>query len=141
MSTRTLGSEDQWGLLQGELEGHHIFQDPEQKQFEKCLGQTHLLILESLQEQQEATGTHLGDRDADSSHFGELILLQGIGKPGVLQSMGLQRVRHDLVTEQQQQILLQGHQCWQVTFWNPPSSLLMLGPPASRHKSLYDDRR
>ena len=26
----------------------------------------------------------------------------GTGKPGVLQSMGLQRVRHDLVTEQQQ---------------------------------------
>ena len=26
-----------------------------------------------------------------------------MGKPGVLQSMGLQRVEHDLVTEQQQQ--------------------------------------
>ena len=25
------------------------------------------------------------------------------GKPGVLQSMGLQRVRHDLVTEQEEQ--------------------------------------
>ena len=25
-----------------------------------------------------------------------------IGKPGMLQSMGLQRVRHDLATEQQQ---------------------------------------
>ena len=28
----------------------------------------------------------------------------GAGKPGVLQSMGLQRVRHDLVTEQQHMI-------------------------------------
>ena len=26
-----------------------------------------------------------------------------MGKPGMLQSMGLQRIRHDLVTEQQQQ--------------------------------------
>ena len=29
-----------------------------------------------------------------------------MGKPGLLQSVGLQRVRHDLVTEQQQQQLL-----------------------------------
>ena len=28
----------------------------------------------------------------------------GAGKPGVLQSMGLQRVGHDLATEQQQQL-------------------------------------
>ena len=28
----------------------------------------------------------------------------GAGKPGVLQSMGLQRFRHDLVTEQQQPV-------------------------------------
>ena len=27
----------------------------------------------------------------------------GTGKPGLLQSMGLQRVRHNLATEQQQQ--------------------------------------
>ena len=27
---------------------------------------------------------------------------RGMGKPGVLQSMGLQRIGHDLVTEQQQ---------------------------------------
>ena len=31
---------------------------------------------------------------------------RGTGKPGVLQSMGLQRVRHDWVTEQQQRV------CW-----------------------------
>ena len=31
-----------------------------------------------------------------------------IGKPGVLQSIGLQRVRHDLVTEQQPQW------CWEL---------------------------
>ena len=30
----------------------------------------------------------------------------GQGKPGVLQSMELQRVKHDLATEQQQQSLL-----------------------------------
>ena len=29
------------------------------------------------------------------------------GKPGVLQSMGSQRVRHELVTKQQQQTLIQ----------------------------------
>ena len=32
------------------------------------------------------------------------------GKPGVLQSMGSQSVRHDWVTEQQQQSLYQAHQ-------------------------------
>ena len=31
-----------------------------------------------------------------------------MGKPGVLQSMGSQRVRHDLVTEQQQISVLEG---------------------------------
>ena len=34
----------------------------------------HLLTLESHLERQETTGTHHGDIDADSSHFGELIL-------------------------------------------------------------------
>ena len=35
-----------------------------------------------------------------------------MGKPGVLQSMGSQRVRHDLVTEQQQISVLEGwRQC------------------------------
>ena len=32
-----------------------------------------------------------------------------MGKPGVLQSMGSQRVRYDLVTEQQQQHSTKGH--------------------------------
>ena len=32
--------------------------------------------------------------------------LWGTGRPGLLQSMGLQRVRHDLLTEQKQQIML-----------------------------------
>ena len=38
---------------------------------------------------------------------------EGWGQPGVLQPMGSQRVRHDLVTEQQQQhpILLTGFYC------------------------------
>ena len=50
---------------------NHTLQDPGQKQsFEKSLGQTHSLILESLPVTQEATGTHPGDRDTGSSHLG-----------------------------------------------------------------------
>ena len=36
------------------------------------------------------------------SKFLEMVKL---GKPGMLQSMGLQRVRHDLATGQQQQVM------------------------------------
>ena len=35
----------------------------------RILGQTHLLILESLLEKQEATGTPLGERDVHDDHF------------------------------------------------------------------------
>ena len=38
-----------------------------------------------------------------SSEIGPTITLLGAGKPGGLQSIGLQRVGHDLVTEQQKQ--------------------------------------
>ena len=42
------------------------------------------------------------------------------GKPGVLQSMGLQRVRHDLATEQQEHTPLVGsedpHPCHQMEY-------------------------
>ena len=42
--------------------------------------------------------------------------IPGTGKPGVLQSVGLQRSRHNLATEQQQQIY-EGY---------PPTMLLLL---------------
>jgi len=65
-SSRMSGFESQWGLYMGELEGYKIdtpllkthakslmLQDPVQRQsFESSLGQTHLLILESLLERQ-----------------------------------------------------------------------------------------
>lgn len=35
----------------------------------RILGQTHLLILESLLETQEVTGTPLGERDVHDDHF------------------------------------------------------------------------
>lgn len=40
----------------------------------KNLRQTHLLILDSFPERQEATGVHHRDTDPDSSHCGALIL-------------------------------------------------------------------
>ena len=40
----------------------------------KSLGKAYLLIWESLLESQEATGTHPGDTDTGSSHFGELLV-------------------------------------------------------------------
>ena len=46
-----------------------------------------------------------------------------MGKPGVLQSMGSRRVRHDLVTEQQQQKLLEIVHCKQ---YPSLSSVLLL---------------
>ena len=39
------------------------------------------------------------------------------GEPGVLQSMGSQRVRHNLVTEQQQQIRLLASKMWGINFF------------------------
>ena len=50
-----------------------MLQDPGKKEA-WVLGQTQLLILESLLKRQEATGAHPGDIDTDGSHFGELIL-------------------------------------------------------------------
>ena len=43
----------------------------------KNLRQTHLLILESFPERQEAAGVHHRDTDPDSSHCGALILPRG----------------------------------------------------------------
>ena len=55
-----------------------MLQDPGKKQeFERSLGQTHLLILESLPEREKATGTHIGNTDSGRRHFRELILPQG----------------------------------------------------------------
>ena len=53
-----------------------MLQDPGKKEA-WVLGQTQLLILESLLKRQEATGAHPGDIDTDGSHFGELILWPG----------------------------------------------------------------
>ena len=44
-----------------------------------------------------------GITDAMDMNLGKLWGWQGMGRPGVLQFMGLQGVRHDWVTEQQQQ--------------------------------------
>ena len=53
----------------------HILQVPAQrKYFEWSQGQTHLLILESLQEMQDVTGTSPEDAHAGSSYFWNLVL-------------------------------------------------------------------
>ena len=53
------------------LKTHRISQGPGQKpEFERSLGQTHLLNLESLPDRQEATGTCPGDTDTGGSHLG-----------------------------------------------------------------------
>ena len=44
-----------------------------------------------------------GITDAMDMNLGKLRGWRGMGRPGVLQFMGLQRVRHDWVIEQQQQ--------------------------------------
>ena len=46
-------------------------------QSERNLGQTHLLILGSNPEKQEATGTSTGDINTGGNHFGELLLPRG----------------------------------------------------------------
>ena len=43
-----------------------------------------------------------GITDAMNTNFGKLQEMASEGRPGMLQSMGSQRVRHDWVTEQQQ---------------------------------------
>ena len=43
-----------------------------------------------------------GITDAMNTNFGKLQEMVSEGRPGMLQSMGSQRVRHDWVTEQQQ---------------------------------------
>ena len=53
---------------------------PDLRKKQECegsLGQTHLLILESLPERHKATGTHPGNTDPGRSPFKELILPQG----------------------------------------------------------------
>ena len=42
--------------------------------------------------------------DSVDMNLSKLQKIVKTGKPGVLQSMGLQRVRHDLATEQQQSL-------------------------------------
>ena len=41
------------------------------------------------------------------------------GKPGVLQSVGWQRIRHDLSIEQQQQLKVRP--AWEISWWKTPS--------------------
>ena len=56
---------------------------PGQKQYyERSLGQTHLLILASLLERQEATGAHLGDIDTGAAILTGSFYLEdfGVGK-------------------------------------------------------------
>ena len=59
----------------------------------KLLGQTHLLIMESFLGKQKTTRVSPGDTDPGSSLFFW------------------------------EAIVLQGHRCWQVLLWSPPSSL------------------
>ena len=50
----------------------YMFWAPVQRQqFERNLDETHVLILESLQEREEATEAHLGNTDAGGSHLWE----------------------------------------------------------------------
>lgn len=46
----------------------------QRQQFERNLDETHVLILESLQEREEATEAHLGNTDAGGSHLWEHVL-------------------------------------------------------------------
>ena len=46
----------------------------QRQQFERNLDETHVLILESLQEREEATEAHLGTTDAGGSHLWEHVL-------------------------------------------------------------------
>ena len=78
-SQRAVGNRD------SSLKGHtqnptHSGTQGRSSQFERSLGQTHLLILESLLERwdvMELITWGPGDPDTDSSHFEELILPQG----------------------------------------------------------------
>ena len=80
--------EGQWSVYSCEPEGcrkerfhcermhakFHMLQDPWQRQqFERSLGHTHLLILESLLEKQKAMKIPPGDIDAGRSHFRDLV--------------------------------------------------------------------
>lgn len=74
--------EDQWGLSMGKqgclgtrdfIQNLHSKSEAQlRKASMRILGQTHLLILESLLEKQEATGTPLGERDVHDDHFESL---------------------------------------------------------------------
>lgn len=46
----------------------------QRQQFERNLDETHVLILESLQEREEVTEAHPGNADAGGSHLGEHVL-------------------------------------------------------------------
>ena len=59
----------------------------------------------------------------------------GIGRPGVLQSMGLQRVGRDLVTEQQQNI----HPTGQAQFPTPTASAVHV-PDITSQQQHYELR-
>ena len=56
---------------------HALVTRGQKQSFERSLGQTYLLILESLLERQEATGAHPGDTDTGSSHCEQCVLPQG----------------------------------------------------------------
>ena len=88
MSPQMVYFEGQWSVYRGEPEGcrkerfhcermhakFHMLLDPWQRQkFERSLGHTHLLILESLLEKQKAMKIPPGDIDAGRSHFRDLV--------------------------------------------------------------------
>lgn len=85
---RALGFEDQWGLLwavlclgtetallKGTYTKSHMHQKPGQKH--NLIGQTYLLVLDSLLKKQGLAVAHAGDADTGGSCFGELVLLRG----------------------------------------------------------------
>ena len=87
---RISGFENPWALGLGKLQGYKkqdmlskttwkmpmLQVQVQRKQFERHLGQIHLLILKSFPGRQEATETPPEDWDAGGSHLGELFLPQ-----------------------------------------------------------------
>jgi len=71
MFYRRAGGNSDFTLIRGTHSKAHTLQVPVQRQqFEKRLSQTHLLMLNSLPEMQEAIGTLLRESTAGGSHLG-----------------------------------------------------------------------
>ena len=64
-------------LLKGSHKISHAWDPGQRQEFERNLDWTHLLILESLLERQEAARAPLEYMDTGSSHFGELVVPPG----------------------------------------------------------------